>query len=214
VIRLERRKGETAESALFDEVDAARDSGLSWICYTLAGALADRAPVPSGLNQRHPDFASMAVRIGRAMGCESEAVAALRAAEVDKSRFNLENDSIGGLILELTAGGAFNGTTADLLEALKELDPSLDGRMSAKRLGKRLAKIWPHLESTLQAVKEMDGHAKSLRYQFRQNAGYAGFETVFSEKSPTNRNNRTLPENVSPNPANPANELELFEMEG
>jgi hypothetical protein len=207
VVRLERRKGETAEGALFDEVDAARDSGLSWICNTLAGALADRGPVPSGLNQRHPDFAAMAVRIGRACGQEAQAITALRAAEADKGLFNLENDSIGALILELVAGGPFNGTTADLLEALKELDTSIDGRMSAKRLGKRIAKLWPHLENTLQATKEIGGHTKVLQYQFNQPAGFAGFKSVFSEKSPTKEKYRTLPENVLSNPANPANDL-------
>jgi hypothetical protein len=184
VIRMNRRAGETAESALFDEVRANRDAGLSWMAATLAKALADAAPVPTGLNARHPDFAALAVRIGRAMDREAAAVATLRAAESDKGLFNLENDSIGAALLELLGPGPFTGTAGELLEALKEIDPSFEGRLSDKRLGKRLSKLWPHLENTLAAVKERDAHTKNWLYTFRAppSAVFAVFGELFSEK--------------------------------
>lgn len=50
---------------------------------------------PSGLNLRHPDFAAFAVRVGRALGRETEAISALRYAEADKSAFCVENDDFG-----------------------------------------------------------------------------------------------------------------------
>jgi hypothetical protein len=87
VARMNRRTDETSDSALWAEIAQHRDAALSFIAHTLATALADTAPVPAGLNQRHPDFAAFAVRIGRAIGRESEAVAALRSAELDKSAF-------------------------------------------------------------------------------------------------------------------------------
>jgi hypothetical protein len=186
VVRLNRRTGETAESALFDQVRAARDAGMSWIAHTLARALADVAPVPSGLNARHPDFAALAVRIGRAMGREAEAVNAMRAAEADKHLFNLENDAVGAALLELVSAGPFEGTAGALLEALKVIDPAFEGRLSDKRLGKRLSKLWPHLENTLSAVKDRDGHTRTWRYMFKPPAGFAGFAgfgEAFSEKS-------------------------------
>lgn len=58
-----------------------------------------RDPTPTGLNRRHPDFAAFAVRLGRALGREAEAIAALQHAEADKSAFCLENDSIGAALL-------------------------------------------------------------------------------------------------------------------
>ena len=183
VVRLNRRTGETAESALFDEVRAARDAGLSWIAHTLAGALADVAPVPSGLNARHPDFAALAVRIGRAMGREAEAVNAMRAAEADKHLFNLENDAVGAALLELVSAGPFEGTAGALLEALKVIDPAFEGRLSDKRLGKRLSKLWPHLENTLGARKERDSDTKNWRYSFRPAPVFPVFGDAFSEKS-------------------------------
>ncbi len=191
VVRLNRRTGETAEGALFDEVRANRDAGLSWIARTLAGALADTAPVPSGLNARHPDFAALAARLGRAMGREADAVETLRAAERDKGMFNLENDAVGAALLELVSAGPFEGTAGALLEALKSVDPAFEGRLSEKRLGKRLSKLWPHLENTLSAVKDRDGHTRTWRYLFKPPAGiagFAGFGEAFSEKSHTGEN--------------------------
>jgi hypothetical protein len=195
VVRLNRRTGETAESALFEEVARNRDGGLSWIAQVLSRALADKGDVPTGLNARHPDFARLAVRIGRAMGRGDEAVAALRAAESDKSLFNLENDWIGATLLELLQAGPFTGSAGVLLEALKMIDPSLDGKVSVKRLGKRLAKLWPHLESAFHARQEKDGHTREIRYSLGAPEGFAQFaqfETALSEKSLCERNNRTL----------------------
>ena len=195
VVRLNRRSGGTAEAALSAEVKVARDAGLSWICQTISCALADTATTPGGLNQRHPDFAAFAVRLGRAMGRESDAVAALRAAESDKSLFNLENDSVGSVLLESMRGGVpFTGTAGELLELLKVVDSSLEGTLSAKRLGKRLAKLWPHLEAVLKAKQEV-GHGGGLRYSLKppSNGDYGDFQTAFSQKSAWNENIGTLP---------------------
>ena len=185
VVRLNRRNGETAESVLADEIAAARDAGLSWICHVIADALLDSAPTPSGLNQRHPDFAAFAVRIGRAIGLEAEAVAALRAAEADKSLFNLENDTIGAAILEtMRRGESFTGTAGELLEILKTADSSMDGKVSAQRLAKRIAKLWPHLEAIFEARQEI-GHGGFTRYTFKppRNGDCGDYKTAFSEKS-------------------------------
>ena len=185
VVRLNRREGRTAEAALSAEIVAARDAGLAWVVATISAALADAEPVPGGLNSRHPDFAAFAVRLGRAMGREAEAVAALTAAEADKSLFNLENDTIGAAILEaMRSGLAFNGTSAELLERLKANDASLEGTLSARRLGKRMAKLWPHLEAALSAQQEA-GHGGIIRYSLKppSNGGYGGFQSAFSEKS-------------------------------
>lgn len=167
VVRLSRRAGSTAEAALSEEIAAARDAGLSWICRTIHKALADTQPVPEGLNQRHPDFAAFAVRLGRAMGREAEAVAAMRAAEADKSLFNLENDTVAAAVLDFMRGGdLFTGTAAELLGKMKEADPSLDSHLSAKRLSKRMQKLWPHLATVLGARQEI-GHGGALRYTLR-----------------------------------------------
>ncbi len=204
VIRLNRRQGATAETALSDEVRRNRSAGLSWICEALSRALADENPPPilsraladkkspPVLNARHPDFARLAVRIGRAIGRESEAVAALQAAERDKGLFNLENDPIGAALLEVVEAGPFNGNAAELLEQIKLVDSSFEGRLSVKRLGKRLDKLWPHLENTLGAAKDRDGHTRTWRYFFNPPAGFAGFETLFSGKSPRKENIRTF----------------------
>lgn len=155
VIRMERRESESSDSALADEIAANRNAGLSHLAETLHKALADTAPTPGGLNHRHPDFAAFAVRIGRAIDREAETVTALRQAEADKSAFCLEVDTIGAALLAyLSAAGQFTGTAAELVPKLQEVDADLVDKLSAKRLGKRLTALWPHLKKQLATAKQ------------------------------------------------------------
>ena len=108
------------------------------------------------MNLRHPDFAALAVRIGRALGREAEAIHALRVAEADKSAFCLENDPVGFALLGfLREAKTFTGTAAELLPKIIEVDRELEGRLSAKRLGRRLSALWPHIEKMVKAQREM-----------------------------------------------------------
>jgi hypothetical protein len=168
VVRLDRLKKETAESSLTDEIAAARDAGLSWMALMIHRALADTTPVPKGLNRRHPDHAMMAFRIGRAMGREHETIAALRAAEADKSNFNLENDPLGSVLIEMTeqSTGGLHGTASELTEDIKFFDAYWDGKLTPKSFGKRVAKLWPHLEQSLRATVTTPSHTKLKTYTF------------------------------------------------
>lgn len=187
VLRLERREKDTAEAALSAEIALHRNAGLSWIINTLSKALADNNPTPENLNRRHPDFAAFAVKIGRAIGREQEAIAALQAAESDKSQFNLENDDMGSALLELIARQeSFSGTAAELLEVLKD-NESYFANWGAKKIAKRLNKLKPHLESIFETRYEKDRQG-IMRYSFRLNAGYAGFQPPVSAKVPMRKN--------------------------
>jgi hypothetical protein len=162
--------------------------------------------VPDGLNARHPDFARLAVRIGRAIGRGPEAVAALLAAESDKSLFNLENDFMGAALLDLLKAAPFRGNAAELLTALVAADSSLEGKLSAKRLAKRLTKLWPHLEAVFSARYETDTHSKEKVYSMNPPgtvADFADFQSAFSEKSHGEENNRTLPKTLFETPQTP-----------
>jgi hypothetical protein len=155
VVRMERRESESSDSGLADEITANRDAGLSHLAETLQKALADAEPTPGGLNMRHPDFGRFAVRIGRAIGREAEIVAALRQAEKDKSIFACENDAIAAALLAFLANaGQFTGTAAELVPKLQEIDGDLVDKLSAKRLGKRLVALWPHLKKQLATAKQ------------------------------------------------------------
>ncbi len=155
VVRMARRASTVSDTLLSDEIAANRDAGLSFVAHTLSKALADRDPVQGGLNLRHPDFAEMAVKIGRALGRESKVVDALRAAESDKSRFCLENDSaVGARLLSLIeVKGEFQGTAREMLAVFRESDPECP-LTSEKTLGKKLSNLWPHIESMFKATRE------------------------------------------------------------
>ena len=108
--------------------------------------------------------------------------------------FNLENDAIGAAVLEaMRSGVPFNGTASELLERLKSNDASLEGTLSPKRLGKRMGKLWPHLEAVLAARQEV-GHGGGLRYSLKppSNGDNGDFETAFSEKSAWRENIETF----------------------
>lgn len=184
VVRLDRRNADTAESALSDEITANRNAGLSFVAYVLSYALADHEPVPANLNRRHPDFAEMAVKIGRAIGREAETIAALRAAEADKSLFNLENDDAGaGLLAVMEGRESFTGTAAELLEALQSIDAAFSADYwTAKRLSKRLTKLWPHIEGLLSGKMDK-GHGGIITYRMTSPGGFGGFQDLFSGKS-------------------------------
>ena len=183
VVRMERSEGATSDAALSAEIEANRDAALSHIAETIRLALADSAPTPPGLNQRHPDFATFAVKLGRALGREAEAVAALRTAEADKSAFCIENDSIGApLKTFLDAERSFNGTAAELLDRLRTLDADME-EVSTKRLSKRIAKLWPHLKALFSAKEEVR-HGGAKVYRFKS-GDFGDFETAFSGKSPS-----------------------------
>jgi len=181
LIRMERRQDETSDSALTDEILSARDAGLSHIAATLQKALADKGSIQPGLNARHPDFATFAVRIGRALGQEAKAIAALKAAEADKSAFCLENDVIAtALLAYLRTAEAFRGTAAELARHLGELDAELKD-LTAGSLSKRLSAIWPHLQKILALARKQTGHGGALTFTLKAPTGDNGdFQTAFS----------------------------------
>ena len=183
LIRMNRRMDETSDARLTEEIRKHRNASLSYIAETLATALADTKTTPAGLNQRHPDFAEFAVRLGRAIGRENESIIALKAAEQDKSLFCLENDPIGAaLSAYLKIANTFTGTAAELLPKLIEFDGELAGQCSAKSIGKRLAAIWPHLQSALAVAKRKSNRNGVWEFEFKS-AGFAGFQTTICQNS-------------------------------
>jgi len=185
VVRMERRDDEdTGDAELGAEILEARNAGLSHIVQTLRVALADKAPVPGSLNRRHPDFAEFAVKIGRALGRESETMAALKIAEQDKSTFCLENDPVGvALIAFLDRSGRFTGTAAELCTKLIEVDADL-AELSAKKLSKRLVSLWPHLQMALGTAKRRIDRKGFMIFEFKATsvAEFADFETLIPRK--------------------------------
>jgi DNA primase len=181
LVRMNRRTDETSDASLSDEIREHRDAGLSFIARTLATALADTQRTPAGLNQRHPDFAKHAVRIGRAIGREAESIHALKSAEDDKSFFCLENDSIATALLSYLANGeTFTGTAGELRTKLIETDTDLADKLSVKRLGKRLSMLWPHLEKVLATAKQEKDRNHFTIYTLKtKSADCAEFQTRF-----------------------------------
>jgi hypothetical protein len=185
LVRMNRRTDETSDAELSAEIREHRNAGLSFIARTLATALADTQRTPGGLNQRHPDFAALAVKIGRAIGRENESIHALKTAEHDKSAFCLENDTIACALLAcLSDGQPFIGTAAELRTKLIEADNDLAEKLSTKRLGKRLSALWPHLEKVLTTCRQETGRARAITYtlksqQIEQSGECGEFQTRF-----------------------------------
>jgi hypothetical protein len=113
---------------------------------------------------------------------EAKMVEAMKTAETDKSLFCLENDIIGAALLAcLASGETFTGTAGDLREKIIATDADLADKLSAKRLGKRLAALWPHLKKQLANAKTEKDRKGFTIYTLKANsADYAEFQTPFS----------------------------------
>jgi len=173
VARMARRTGNTSDEELSREIAANRDAGLSFIANYLGVALADTAPTPEGLNSRHPDFASFAVRIGRTLGQEEQIISALKAAEADKSTFCLENDPIATAVMGLVnehvenvgIGAEISETASEFVSHLQEYDYKSFEHLTPRKFSTTMKKLWPHLEHVLKATKETK-HGGFLNYTF------------------------------------------------
>lgn len=164
VVRMNARVGQTAESRLSEEIEASRNSALSWIAAVLHESLKVPDPGDTGLNKRHPDFASFAMRIAKAMDQEERTIEALKKAESDKAIFNVENDNIGKALLDLLEKGAWVGTAKELKDALYEIDSGME-KYSANRIAARILKLWEHLEALTKAQRDT-GHGGFVTYSF------------------------------------------------
>ena len=60
---------------------------------------------------------------------------------------------------------------------------SLSPNWTVKRIGKRLDRIWPHLEARVKARKDR-GHGGTWTHPFRLDGGFGGFEGPISLKVP------------------------------
>ena len=179
IVRMDRRRGETRDADLSREIADARNAGLSWVAQTIATALADNTEPPPGLNQRHPDFARFAFRLGRALGREAEAVEALSAAEADKAIFCLENDPVGVALLGFIADQVdFEGTARQLLEGFKERGQiEDDSRLSPKGVGRKIEGLWPHIEKVFDADRTLL-RTGTKQYRIKQKQPLATFEPI------------------------------------
>ncbi|MDD2598357.1 MAG: hypothetical protein PHO37_03910 [Kiritimatiellae bacterium] len=184
-VRLNRLISDTEDKLLSADVLYNRDASLSWLCRIMAQALADRKPVPKGLNRRHPDWAEFAVKCGRAMGQEQHVLAAIKSAEAGKSVFALENNWIGAMLTSvLRPGEEWQGTSTDLCEMISErgeLNEKQKKDLSPHRIGRQLGLIWPHLEKVLSANKR-SCYGKAL-YIFEKMKDVKDVEGVFQPSS-------------------------------
>lgn len=153
-VQLQRTERDTAESALEKELADARDAGLSWIAHIMRRALADTGNVPKGLNRRHPDWAAWAFKLGRAMGKEEEARAAISENEAFKSLFALSNDSFCKWLL-IGVGDGFEGSVDELRDRLAQkcegFSPDL---WTAPKIGKAIKNMEAHLVNVFKMVKK------------------------------------------------------------
>lgn len=163
VVRMARAETPTEDGLLSEEIAKCRNGALTHVCRTLARALADTAPVPLRVNERHPDFGEFAVRIGRALDIEAEAIAALKNAEADKSRLCLESDTVAPAVLEyVRRHGSFEGDARTLLTNLRGSMLDVPEDLTPLGLGKRLNNLLPHLGKVLGVAKVKSVHKTSV----------------------------------------------------
>ncbi len=182
-----------APERIQEEVMRNRDAGMSFMVRTLAAVLADRVPAPdvSILNKRFPGFAATAVKIGRAIQCEADVVAALRAVEERKPLLCVQNDEVGTALLRLMhdRSGAFEGHATQLFAALQAVDGTIaPPRWNAMKLGRWLVKMTPHLKQVFDwqvADDPKRGNVYRIAVRISMVQAVAGSPAAGSTSSPT-----------------------------
>lgn len=196
---------------------------MTFILRTLAAALADTGKVDENINRRHPEFADFAVRCGRAMGCEREAIRALSTAEVDKSVLPLMNDTIAKEIVAVLMAqekvgdvGFTAGEMADMIIARLD-DDDIDDKTKAiygsRRIGKTIKKFEEDFATIFNySTRVLEGKTK---YEFKGltargesvvdslRGGLVGFNADISKNPIETQGRGGLSQNGAQNPPNP-----------
>ena len=85
--------------------------------------------------------------------------------------------------IPLASGETFTGTASELRTKIIEADTDLADKLSAKRLGKRLSMLWPHLEKVLATAKqEKDRNHYTIYTLKARSAECAEFQSAISTK--------------------------------
>jgi hypothetical protein len=207
IVRLDKTRAHSSDKGLTDDFLSRRGQTLTWIARTLSTALADDRPIDANINMRHPDFADFGLRCGRACGLYDEARDAMKAAEMDKNLFPIENDFVAKKILETISenGGQFEGTSSDLsailLAKYENPDESTKKALSVRVLGNVLSKY----KEQFRAILGMENRVLHGRSQYKFNGlkvGWVGLNGRFAI-SPEEEESASKVRNVHSDPPNP-----------
>lgn len=201
---------------------AHREEYMTFVLRTLAAALADKGKVDENINRRHPEFAEFAVRCGRAMGCEAEAIRALSTAEIEKSVLPLMNDMIAkeivAVLLNQEKVGDLGFTAGEMTDMIiggldaDDVDEKTKAIYGARRIGKTIKKFEADFATIFNySSRILEG---KTRYEFTGltargeavvgslRGGLVGFKGSFSKSSNESMGRGEFPENSSTNTPN------------
>ena len=202
-VNLQRVERDTAESELTHEIEANRFAAMTWLCTVMRKALADKEPVPKGMNRRHPDWSNWVYKIGKAAGMAEKAETAIRENEGFKALFSVSNDSFGKFVLAAMKNqkGEFTGSADDLSKLLSEKCEGFSSDMwTTAKIGKAMARLSVSLKSLFKFEKL--NHSGRAVYKLHPYAsplddlptleqpllGVVGDVGAISTKSPDNSN--------------------------
>lgn len=221
IVRLGRTRKTSSDLALTEDIVAKRDEFMTWTARILARALADTEPVVEVYNMRHPEFSNFAVRLGRACGCENDAIAAMKKAELDKSLLPLQDKNglpIQILRVLIDKKGIWKFTANEMAQAIigkmkesGETDDKTDTFVNSRKVGKALNdnmlpfstlfKVLPR--KTIHGTPTYTFNGIVAGVDFSSLKGeLGGCETPFSENPIEDRNTIDFPETALYNSPN------------
>ena len=163
-VELGKRMKGNLEGELFEDMDANRNAGLTWICRCWCRALADKAEPPPQVLSRHPGWGRTAYRLARAAGFEDEAVDAMSENEAGKAVFSLRQDALGQFIVQAYALSGFEGSMTDMHEGLKTCCDDFDPKeWSKEKVGMVIKKrLWDQMVTAFKMTRK--NHSNTNHY--------------------------------------------------
>ena len=156
IVNLDQERSTSEDKELSLDIESHRDEALTWTARTLAKALQDDAPIEEGINKRHPDFGTFALRCGRASGKYEAVCTALRSGEFSKSHIVLLHNTTAHTILEFlrTRNGEWAGTGSEMASAVMNGTTAGETDEDKTRTENECQKLSTLIGKTLAAFRE------------------------------------------------------------
>lgn len=162
---------EVGDSSITRDVAANRNAVITWLARTVSKALADREPVASNVNMRHPDFADFAMRASRALNLYEDSVLALKSAEFDKAMLTIQSNTKINYVYEamvahftdpVTKNDPWVGKSSEMKAEIVKLHPDLEGSkyLTDTGLGMAMTRYLDNLQTVFDLKIEKGAQTK------------------------------------------------------
>ena len=188
---------EVGDSSISRSIESRRDEVITWLARTVSRALADKEPVATNVNMRHPDFADFAMRASRALNLYEDSILALKSAEFDKALLTIQSNTKINYVYEAMVAyftdpdrmnQPWNGKSSDMKAEIVKLHPDLENSkyLTDTGLGMAMGRYLDNLQTVFDLRIEKGAQTRYIFNGFTEayakNVNPEGVEEITDKK--------------------------------